>query len=130
MNVTLKRTHHLPEATLGQLFIEDVTTDPIYTLENPLRETNLDNRIPAGTYQCKPYSSAKHPDVYEITNVPNRTAILIHTGNVEKDTQGCILIGNRIGALNGEPAILESKRCFERFRSLIGHREFTLVVED
>lgn len=128
MVLTLKRTHHLPEATLGQLFIEDVTTDPIYTLENPEREK--DSRIPAGEYQCKPYSGTKYKDVYIVQNVPGRTAILIHWGNTEKDTLGCILIGNRLGQLNGEPAVLQSKRCFERFRSLIGKNEFKLRVED
>lgn len=128
MVLTLKRTHHLQEATLGQLFIEDVTTDPIYTLENPEREK--DSRIPAGEYQCKPYSGTKYKDVYMVQSVPGRTAILIHWGNTEKDTLGCILIGNRLGQLNGEPAILQSKRCFERFRSLIGKNEFTLRVED
>lgn len=128
--LTLKRTHHLYEATLGQLFIEDITTDPIYTLENPERETTKDSRIPAGVYQCKPYSGLKYKDVYIVQSVPGRTAILIHWGNTEKDTLGCILIGNRLGQLSGEPAVLQSKRCFERFRSLIGKNEFILRVED
>jgi len=130
MKVTIKRTHHLPEATLGQLFIEDVTHSPIFTLENPERETNTDNRIPAGSYKCRPYSGSKYTDVYEVQNVPGRSAILFHWGNTEKDTLGCILLGNRTGQLSGQPAILDSKHCFEKFRSIVGKNSFDLLIED
>ncbi len=125
----LKRTQHLEQATLGTLTIDDVKTGPIYTLENPKRATDVDSRIPAGVYTCKPYSSVKHPNVYEIMDVPNRTAILLHTGNRESETLGCILIGNKM-ATKPEPMIYESKKCFERFRTLIGHESFTLTIED
>lgn len=130
MILKLKRTQHLPTATLGQLTFDDIKTDAIYTLENPKRKTDKDSRIPAGTYTCKPYSGTKYKDVYEVTNVPNRTAILFHWGNTEKDTLGCILLGNKIGKIGSEPAILESKKCFERFRSLVGKNSFTLIIED
>lgn len=130
MNLKLKRTHHLETATLGILTIAGVKTDAIYTLENPLRSTDKDNRIPAGTYACRPYNGQKYKDVYEVMNVPNRSAILIHWGNTAKDTEGCLLLGNKIGKIGTEPAVLESKRCFERFRSLIGKNNFTLVIED
>lgn len=130
MQLKLKRTQHLPNATLGTLTIDGVKTDPIYTLENPKRKTDKDNRIPAGTYKCKPYSGTKYKDVYIVENVPNRSAILFHWGNTSKDTEGCLLLGNRIGKIGSEPAVLDSKQCFARFRSLIGKNEFTLVVED
>lgn len=128
--VTLKRTHHLENATLGQLFVGDINTAPIYTLENPEREAHKDSRIPAGGYRCKPFSGKKYKNVYIVENVPNRSAILLHNGNTEKDTEGCILLGNRVGELNGLPAVLDSKKCFKRFRELIGNAEFTLVIED
>jgi Family of unknown function (DUF5675) len=128
--VKIKRNQHLPNATLGTLTISDVKTNTIYTLENPERKTDKDNRIPAGTYNCKPYSGTKYKDVYIVENVPNRSAILLHWGNTEKDTLGCILLGNKMGSLEGEPAILGSKICYARFRSLIGPNEFTLIIED
>lgn len=130
MKVTIKRTQHLQNATIGIMTLEGFKTDAIYTLENPKRTTELDSRIPAGNYNCKPYSGNKYKDVYIVENVPNRTAILIHWGNTEKDTLGCILIGNKIGKIGTEPAVLESKRCFERFRSLIGKNEFILEIKD
>ena len=130
MKVTIKRTAHLPQATLGELTVDGVCHDPIYTLENPLRATDKDNRIPAGTYNCKPYSGTHFKDVYIVENVPNRSTILFHWGNTEKDTLGCILLGNKTGQIGSEPAILESKKCFDRFRNLIGKNEFTLTIED
>lgn len=141
--VKINRGAHLTQATIGVLTISSVTHNPIgdetihqvdyapiYTLENPLRATDKDNRIPAGEYKCVPYSGAKYKNVYHVQNVPNRSAILIHWGNTEKDTEGCILLGNRVGEINGAPAVLDSRKCFERFRELIGQNEFILIIED
>ena len=130
IEVTIKRTEHLKEATRGDLKIEGFDHYPIFTLENPKRDTDKDSCIPAGTYTCKPYSGEHFKDVYIVENVPNRTAILFHWGNTEKDTLGCILLGNKLGTIENEPAILESRACYERFRALIGKNEFTLVIED
>ena len=130
INVKIKRNSHLPQATLGELAVDGVCHEPIYTLENPKRATDKDSRIPAGTYLCRPFNGHKYKDVYEVTNVPNRSSILFHWGNTEKDTLGCILLGNKLGKIGNEPAVLESKKCFERFRSLIGKNSFTLTIED
>lgn len=132
--VTLTRGSHLSQATIGVLEVERPygisAHAPIFTLENPKRETSKDDRIPAGTYQCVPFSGKKYKNVYHVLNVPNRSAILIHWGNTEKDTEGCILLGNRVGEINGLPAVLDSKKCFARFRELIGDEEFMLEVMD
>lgn len=133
--VKLTRSTHLSQATIGVLEILDewgevVVSGRFFTLENPKRETSKDDRIPAGTYQCVPFSGMKYKNVYHVLNVPNRSHILLHWGNTEKDTEGCILLGNRVGEINGQPAVLDSRNCFKRFRELIGDNEFTLVVED
>lgn len=130
MNVTLKRTQHLSQATLGELTVGLCNHNPIYTLENPKRDTDKDSCIAAGIYLCKPYSGEHFKDVYIVENVPNRSAILFHWGNTEKDTLGCILLGNKLGTIENEPAVLESRACYERFRSLIGKNEFILTIED
>jgi hypothetical protein len=129
--VKLTRSTHLSQATIGVLVIDQEEPHaPIFTLENPKRKTKEDDRIPAGEYECIPYSGKKYKNVYLVKDVPNRTGILLHWGNLESDTLGCILLGNRVGEINGQPAVLDSRRCFKRFRELIGNNEFTLVVED
>src|SRR3990167_3887920 len=95
--VVLTRGAHLTQATIGALTIGREFHPAIFTLENPKRATSKDDRIPAGTYQCVPYSGTKYKNVYHVQDVPGRSAILIHWGNTEKDTEGCILIGNRVG---------------------------------
>ena len=138
MKVTIRRHAHLKNATIGTLSIFKgnstvfnwTADEPIYTLENPKRKTKVDDRIPAGIYECVPYSGTKYKNVYLVKDIPGREAILLHWGNTELDTTGCILLGNRIGELKGLPAVLESKKCFDRFRKLIGANSFTLVIED
>lgn len=129
-NVKLTRGSHLSQATIGVLTIEGVFHAPIFTLENPRRLTHKDDKIPEGTYQCVPYSGTKYKNVYHIKDVPGRSAILLHWGNTEKDTEGCILLGNRVGEISGLPAVLDSKKCFARFRELIGDESFMLEVVD
>lgn len=104
--------------------------DPIFTLENPLRQTNQDSRIPMGIYDCKPYSGIKFQNVYLVDGVPGRSSILIHWGNFEKDTDGCILVGLESGMLNGEPAVMYSKKAFDYFKSLVGDEKFALHVKE
>jgi hypothetical protein len=79
------------------------------TLENPwLNNEPTISCIPAGKYIAKKYNSQKYPDVWELQNVEGRSYILIHNGNLEKHTQGCILVGREWGFLQEELAVLSS----------------------
>ena len=94
--------------------------------------------IPAGRYLCRPYSSLRFPDVYEVTNVPGRAAILIHTGNhagdrekgLRSDVEGCILVGMRRGILDGQEAVLNSRAAMQTLRAAVGGDAFELVIND
>ncbi len=55
--------------------------------------------IPEGDYIAKRVNSPKYGDTFEISDVPNRTHILFHAGNVENHTKGCVLLGRNFGAL-------------------------------
>jgi len=70
--------------------------------------------IPAGLYQAEKYNSPSKGDVIAIKNVPERTGIQIHIGNTLDDTTGCILIGSKVGFLNGEPAVLNSRHAMRK----------------
>lgn len=122
------------EATLGLLF--DITKDRVflaYTLEDQYQKDKVktETRIPAGTYAIKlrtegsfhqRYSQdrelkAVHKGMLHLQDVPNFTRILIHGGNDDDDTAGCLLVGNNaIGNVDGrsEGAIQRSMDAYRR----------------
>lgn len=95
--------------TLGMLL--DVTEGRkflCYTLEDEHREEKVmhETRIPAGTYKItlrttggfhgrysKKYGSM-HKGMLWVRDVPGFEYILIHTGNTDEHTSGCLLVGN------------------------------------
>ena len=79
-----------------------------YTLEDEYRETKEkgETRIPAGTYKIKlrkeggfhgryttKYGSM-HKGMLHVQDVPGFDYILIHKGNTDEHTDGCLLVGN------------------------------------
>lgn len=128
IEVRMQRSFQDKRVTIGMLRVVGQEHDPIYTLENPLRDK--DSCIPAGIYTCVPYTSSKHSDVYEVTDVPGRSYILFHSGNFESDTLGCILVGNISGILLNQPAVMDSKACMDRLKKLLGKNDFRLILSD
>jgi hypothetical protein len=103
-------------ATLGEL-VDDAGEHICDTLELAWNNNDSDTScIPAGSYICIPHDSAKFPDTWEVSDVPDRSAILIHNGNVEENTHGCILVGDSEGMLNNQPAVLNSVATLKMLR--------------
>lgn len=128
--VTLKRiTSSLPEQTLGVLLDEEVPF--VVTLEQQWANNQPDiSCIPAGTYLCKRVMSPKFGDTFEVTNVTGRSNILFHSGNIDDNTKGCILVAEQFGFLNGEIAILSSEKGFSEFKErLRGINSFILKIQ-
>ena len=71
--------------------------------------------IPVGIYTCERVTSPKFGNTFEVKNVPGRSAILFHKGNLMADTHGCIIVGEQFGVLNGVPAVLASGPGFLEF---------------
>lgn len=105
---------HETEGTFGVLCFNG--TIFCCTLEPPDRD-NESNRscIPPGQYMARRYFSEKYGKTWQITNVPNRSYILIHAGNVVEHTKGCILVGEKFGKLKRDRAILNSGNTFKDF---------------
>ena len=91
--------------TLGML-MED-RTFLCYTLEDEHREEKVmhETRVPAGRYRITLRTEGgtharyikKYPDMHKgmlwVRDVPNFKWILIHTGNTDEHTSGCLLTG-------------------------------------
>lgn len=92
--------------------------------EYRLRKVPGETRIPAGCYELglrtvggfhKRYSSmfpGFHEGMIEIRDVPDFKYVLIHVGNFDRDTAGCLLLGK---ADFGAWAVWQSKRTYLRF---------------
>ena len=93
MNLTLYRIYKTT-ATFGVLCNDEWPL--CVTLELPSKSNLPDiSCIPEGVYQCVPHDSPAHSNTWEITNVPDRSDILIHNGNFLKNTSGCIICGSQ-----------------------------------
>src|SRR5438105_1529429 len=101
------------------------------TVERPwLNNQNSISCIPFGTYICKRVVSPKFGITFEVTNVPSRSEILIHKGNVDLDSHGCIVVGEYFGTLNNTNAVIASGPAFNEFlRRTTGLDEFQLTIE-
>ena len=124
----LKREIISNKAVLGSLELE--SKEIAKTLENPwLNNQPFISCIPLGEYIVKTYSSNKYPNVWELQDVEGRSYILIHSGNVEEHTQGCILVGRKWGFLGENIAVLDSRNTLEKLRSILDD-EFLLNITE
>ncbi len=107
------------------------------TLECPWRDNKRSvSCIPAGEYIVVIRQSPKFGRKYWVTNVPNRSWILIHSGNVAGDVnkgfrshvQGCILLGKELGFLYGQRAILNSRITVNKFMNYMDYKQFKLHI--
>lgn len=97
-----------------------------------LEETWLNNKkqiscIPAGMYEVEKYSGTKYKNVWIVKNVPQRSAILIHWGNTEENTAGCILVGKEYGKFGTKTGILRSVQAIEELRKILPNK-FNLEI--
>ena len=114
--------------TFGALIIDSKLF--CWTLEPPdeLNQVSISS-IPAQQYRCRRYSSDQYPDTFKVMNVPGRTSILFHKGNLNEHTEGCILVGEKIGKLRAGRALLNSGNTFKQFMEIMeGIDEFSLTI--
>lgn len=124
MELKLERYSDNANSTLGLLFIDGKFE--CYTLEDEYRpiekKVYSETRIPAGQYSitlatvgtlCERYKNSQYPAIKEsyrgillLKNVPSFTGICIHAGNTEKDTAGCILVGDSVNNNQTTPGFL------------------------
>ena len=109
MKLRVIRYFSSDDFTLGMLLDEtDGKHFLCYTLEDEHREEKVmhETRIPAGTYNItlrtvggfhgrytKKYGDM-HKGMLWVRDVPGFEYILIHTGNTDEHTSGCLIVGN------------------------------------
>ena len=132
MILRLDRTSTGPNGTFGTLTGLDFD---FCSLELPWVDANGDGLgdpqkscITAGTYECVWQESPRYGWCYEVTNVPERSRILIHPANWASQLLGCIALGKGRGVLNGKPAILQSRAAIKEFHAAMREQPFQLEV--
>ena len=135
--VTLTRWETGDQGTFGKLSADDVELG-IYTGELPWKDNKRTvSCIPFGTYQTKWVEQPRHGLCYELQNVPDRSDILIHSGNycgdkskeLKSDTEGCILLGKDLDVISGQKAVVASKKAVNRFKELMKQEPFELEIK-
>jgi len=119
----VRLTQNITTPSRGIMIIDGEPT--FTTLELPwINNQHNISCIPLGVYECKKVFN-RHtlggldiPVTFEITNVPNRSGILIHVGNTVRDTNGCPLIGIGFDTVLGELGITQSRQAFSKFIAL------------
>lgn len=101
------------------------------TLELPWEDnqTNI-SCVPKGVYKVSPRYSDKYKNHYILEDVPNRRYILIHHGNFNTDTRGCVLLGSRFAQINSDSLldITASRRTISELLSITEGEGFELTI--
>lgn len=133
----LQRTSSSDQGTFGEFVCEGYSC---FSMELPWRFNKKQiSCIPAGTYKCQLFESPKFGRyLYRLEKVPGRTVILIHPANWAGDTHkgfrtqlnGCISLGEKVGTLEGQKALIGSKNAVQKLHDLLKGEQFTLVIRD
>lgn len=84
---------------------------------------------PDGDYICKWVQSPKFGNTFEITNVPGRSELLFHKGNIFEDSHGCTVLGEQYEPVMGKYGVVSSGKAFEEFlKRTEGVNEFLFHV--
>ena len=120
MKLELIRKWKKQDYTIGELYIDgkffsNTLEDPDRGLTSTMNLTEIkskkikgDTAIPTGTYKITldvvspkysnfskyPYAKFCEGKMPRLLNIPGYEGVLIHAGNTQKDTEGCLLVGS------------------------------------
>ena len=111
MNLTLVRFKFAPDGIFSRLLDADGTQIAV-TLEHayPDGMSGYAPKVPLGTYLCergthclkKGLGLGQPFETFEVMDVPGHTGILFHAGNFNRDSAGCLLLGEALVDPDGD----------------------------
>lgn len=143
MKLLVDRFKSNDETTLGKLYIDG--NFECYTLEDEFRTKKVwgETRIPAGIYEIKFRKEGRfheryskrfkeyHVGMLELQSVPNFKYILIHIGNDDDDTAGCILVGKYIVSWTLQASTIAYEHMYKQIAAaLLQHEDVTIEIQD
>jgi hypothetical protein len=140
-HIVLIRDKTTDQGTYGVLKVME-TGWQCQTIELPWRSNKRGlSCIRQGIYNAEYVNrtaSGKFTNVYYLQDVPGRSGILVHAGNVagditkgfESDVEGCILVGKRRGILDGQQAVLSSRVAMRELNEQIGGLDSKFMIWD
>lgn len=128
MNIILNRIAKKAKYTIGKLYINDkyfcdTLEDTDRGLTQSMTEQQIGSKkvygetaIPTGTYRIIiSYSNKFKKQMPLLLNIPGFAGIRIHSGNTEKDSLGCILVGKN----KAVGKVLESRDTYSKLFSIL-----------
>ena len=133
--VVLTRVNDNGVQTLGNLVVykDNEIIFRCETLELPWRDNKVGvSCVPTGAYNFKRYSSAKFTNVYALPGVPDRSYILVHSGNYYTDIEGCILVGEGYKDINAddEVDVVNSKDTLAKLKEALDYEEVPIIIQN
>lgn len=142
MELKLERIARKSTYTIGKMYINgEYFCDTIEDVDRGLKQTDDLNKIssvkvkgqtaiPTGEYiVTKTFSTRFKRNMYLLNNVPGFEGIRIHSGNTEKDTEGCLILGKN----KAVGKVLESRDTVNAFEKIldkvISKEQICIVVE-
>lgn len=131
----LTRHDYSNQGIFGQFFFG---ANYVYSGELPDRANESSySSIPAGTYEAAFTLSPRFGRcLYLVGPVPKRTGIRIHPANLMGDSKlgfkcqlnGCIALGEKLGWIDKQKAVLVSQPAVRRVEQYFGGRPFQLEI--
>lgn len=125
--MVLTRLDANDNGTFGRI---EVLGKVFFTCERPWKNNEPGvSCIPTGRYDVVwSYSPRFRRETYLVRDVAGRSGIRIHPANLPLQLLGCIALGEQLGQLDGEKAVLRSQSAVRNFEQLLEHKPFTLEI--
>lgn len=131
MRITVNRFISDGDSTISLIMVDGVFV--CFGLEDEYREVKVagETRIPAGVYRVGVRTvggfdarySTKFADIHDgmlhVLDVPGFEYILIHVGNTDEHTAGCLLVGSTADPTPGKMMIGRSVDAYRKFYPMV-----------